>query len=119
MYLYKVVEILRVVDADTVDCRISLGFGMTAAFRFRLAHVDAPEMYGRYADARGRAAYEFARQWLTERADRLIVRTFKGAQSTVGIGDGAFGRWLAAFLTDDGEDLAAALIAAGHVKGGT
>lgn len=113
MYEYAV-EILRVVDGDTVDCRIALGFGLTSTLRFRVAGVDTPEVYGRLAQASGDAAREFTARWLAERYGRLRVRTFKGAQNTVGIGDGAFGRWAAAFLDHVDNDLASALRAAGH-----
>lgn len=115
MYTYRVVEILRVVDGDTIDARASLGFGITAAFRFRLAGVDTPEMFGRYAVPEGKEAQDFTADWLNSHP--LLVRTYKSSQATVGIGDGAFGRWLADFIdADTGESLAAALIGAGYGK---
>lgn len=117
MYQYKVIEILNVVDGDTVDCRISLGFGLSAAIRVRVAEIDTPESFGRYADpVLGPAATEFASGWLDERAGGLILQTFKSSDVTVGIGDGAFGRWLGHFTDADGNTLTAALIAAGHEK---
>ena len=43
MYEYRV-EVLRVVDGDTVDVDIDLGFGVTLTNqRVRLAGIDAPE----------------------------------------------------------------------------
>jgi endonuclease YncB( thermonuclease family) len=110
LYRYKVVEVLRVVDGDTLDLRLSLGFGLTAAFRFRLAGVDAAEIFGSKAEPRGQEAREFVVRWLEERADQLAVRTYKGNHGTVGIGDGAFGRWLADVLGPADEDLADALV---------
>ncbi len=112
-YTYRVKEVLRVVDGDTLDLRVTLGFGLDASFRFRLADIDAPEMYGKAASAKGRDAAEFTANWLADRDGQLVVRTFKGAQSTVGLGDGAFGRWLAAVVGPDGESLADALRSAG------
>jgi endonuclease YncB( thermonuclease family) len=109
-YRYKVTEVLRVVDGDTLDLRLSLGFGLTAAFRFRLAGVDAAEIFGSKAEPRGRAAQEFVVRWLDERADQLTVRTYKSSHATVGIGDGAFGRWLADVLGPGDEELADALV---------
>ncbi len=41
-YLYKV-EILRVVDGDTVDVNIDLGFDISLYKRVRLHGIDAPE----------------------------------------------------------------------------
>ncbi len=113
-YVYRVAEVLRVIDGDTVDLRISLGFGLEAAFRFRLAGVDAPETYGAGASAAGRQAAEFVANWLADRDGQLVVRTHKGHPSTVGIGTGAFGRWLADVVDGDGASLADALRAAGH-----
>lgn len=114
-YVYKVQEVLRVVDGDTYDVRIALGFGMSATMRFRLAGVDTPEIYGANATPEGARARDFAAQWLQGRT--LVVETFRGSQSAVGVGDGAFGRWLAGFTdTDTGERLADALTDAGLGK---
>lgn len=44
MYEYKA-EVLRVVDADTFDMLIDVGFSITIKKRFRLAGVDAPETW--------------------------------------------------------------------------
>lgn len=100
MYEYYVVEVMRVVDGDTVDLRIDLGFHLTAALRFRLLGVDTPE--------RGkpgfREATEFTREWLAAR-DWLAARTVK---------TDSFGRWLAeVYDVDTGDNLALSLIVAG------
>ncbi len=113
-YTYRVLEVLRVIDGDTVDMRIDLGFGLSAAFRFRLIGVDAPEVYGGGASTAGQEAAEFAANWLADRVGALVVRTQKGHPSTVGIGTGAFGRWLAAVIGPEGESLSDALRAGGH-----
>lgn len=112
IYLYRVLDILRVVDGDTIDARLSLGFGLTAAFRFRLADVDTPEIYGVNSSPEGHEAKEFVEHWL----DRpLLVETYKSSDSTVGIGDGAFGRWLGDFIdVDSGGRLTDALREAGY-----
>lgn len=105
MYEYRVDHVHRVVDGDTIDCRISLGFGLSANFRFRLFGVDAPERYGPDASPEGQEATRFVEGWLAGR--KLIVRTFKSSDKTVGIGDGAFGRWLADFIdAETGQTLA-------------
>ena len=44
MYEYKVKEIVRVVDGDTVDILIDLGFGLTKKERVRVAGIDTPEL---------------------------------------------------------------------------
>ena len=43
MYEYKVIEVTKVVDGDTVDVLIDLGFGICYHQRVRLAGIDAPE----------------------------------------------------------------------------
>jgi micrococcal nuclease len=43
MYQYKVKKIIRVVDGDTVDLDIDLGFGVTISHRVRLKGIDAAE----------------------------------------------------------------------------
>jgi micrococcal nuclease len=43
IYIYKA-ELIRVVDGDTVDLIIDLGFDTSRKERFRLYGVDAPEM---------------------------------------------------------------------------
>jgi endonuclease YncB( thermonuclease family) len=103
-YVYRVQEIIRAVDGDTIECRISVGFGWSGTMSFRLAHIDTAEMRGVNASPAGREHWEFVKEWL-ENHSPLLVRTFKGSQSTVGIGDGHFGRWLAEFHSYDGYSL--------------
>jgi micrococcal nuclease len=115
-FVYRVNEVTRVVDGDTVDCRIALGFGLEATFRFRVADIDTPEVYGSGATPEGVEASAFTAEWLVARSGRLLVRTSKGNPGTAGIGTGAFGRWLGTFLGPDGESLADDLRSAGHAK---
>lgn len=112
MYHYRLVAVHHVVDGDTIDAVISLGFGLQATIRIRVAGIDTPELYGVEASAAGADARDFAANWLDGR--QVNVRTFKGATNTVGIGDGAFGRWLGSFEdAETGEKLVDALREAG------
>ena len=43
MYEYSVKEVVNVVDGDTIDIVIDLGFDLTKKERVRLAGIDAPE----------------------------------------------------------------------------
>jgi len=43
MYEYKVKEVVRVIDGDTVDLILDLGFGLFKKERVRIAGVDTPE----------------------------------------------------------------------------
>ncbi len=55
IYIYKA-ELIRVVDGDTVDLVIDLGFDTQRKERFRLYGIDAPEM--------NTAAGKEAKAWL-------------------------------------------------------
>jgi len=50
-YRYKA-KVYRVVDGDTVDARIDLGFGVSVDRRLRLLRVDTPEMRGGSAESK-------------------------------------------------------------------
>ena len=45
MYHYKA-TVKRVVDGDTIDMDVDLGFGVSKLVRIRLADIDAPEVKG-------------------------------------------------------------------------
>lgn len=81
-YDYAVTEVIRVVDGDTVDLRVDLGFHMTTALRFRILDVDTPERSEPgWADATA-----ITRSWLGADERTLRARTAKAD---------SFGRWLA------------------------
>jgi micrococcal nuclease len=69
-YTYRVL-VTRVVDGDTVDTEINLGFGTTLRgkdhSRFRLFGIDTPETYGVKKDSEEYAAGLKAKDWLSER----------------------------------------------------
>ena len=44
MYQYKA-KLIRVVDGDTIDAAVDVGFGITVTQRFRVDGYDAPEIY--------------------------------------------------------------------------
>ena len=43
MYQYKIKKITKVIDGDTVDLDIDLGFNVTISHRIRLKDINAPE----------------------------------------------------------------------------
>jgi hypothetical protein len=117
LYNYKVQDVVNVVDGDTYDLRISLGFGLAETLRFRAYGIDTPERYGKKASPGGNQATAFAQAWF-EKHPNLYIRSYKGTGATVGIGDGAFGRWLADVRDfDTNESLTDALKAAGFAEG--
>jgi len=86
MYTYFVKSVDRVVDGDTIDISIDLGFGLTKKERVRLAGIDTPEKRTKdlVEKKMGYQATEFLEMHLME-AKKLTVRTEK---------DGKFGRML-------------------------
>ena len=95
MYEYRVSEIGKIVDGDTVDCVLDLGFGMFCKQRIRLYGIDAPELRSRDQRERKMAdeALGFVTRWISENRNNLIVETFK---------DDKYGRLLGRFRTEDG-----------------
>ena len=89
MYEYAVKQIVKVVDADTVDIIIDLGFDLSKKERVRLAGIDTPESRTRDLEEKklGLEAKEFLERRLMECA-KLIVKTEK---------DGKYGRMLGWF----------------------
>jgi len=95
MYTYKVKEVLRVVDGDTVDILIDLGFGLTKKERVRVAGIDTPESRTRnlYEKYLGKEAAAFLEEELM--FEDIIIKTEK---------DGKYGRMLG-WLYKNGEDI--------------
>jgi len=86
MYEYKITKIVKIVDGDTVDVILDLGFDMFKKERIRLAGIDAPESRTKDLEEKelGLDAKEFLERRMTE-CDNLWVRTEK---------DGKYGRML-------------------------
>ena len=93
MYEYRVKEVVKVVDGDTVDILIDLGFSLTKKERCRVAGIDTPECRTRNKVEKqyGKAAALFMTGML-ESATNLRVRTEK---------DGKYGRMLGWFYCDE------------------
>jgi micrococcal nuclease len=86
MYEYKIREVVKVVDGDTVDVILDLGFDMFKKERIRLNGIDAPE--SRTLDTEEKALGIDAKEFLERRledCDNLWVATEK---------DGKYGRML-------------------------
>lgn len=43
MYEYRVADVVEVIDGDTIDVRIDLGFDISLKKRVRLNGIDTPE----------------------------------------------------------------------------
>ena len=101
-YNFRVVEINRVLDGDTIDVTIDLGFDLSKKERVRVAGVDTPEK--RTRDLEEKALGKDATNWLKEKLesavagdDDLIIRT-----ELVG-GVGKYGRLLGWLYIGDAE----------------
>lgn len=95
-------DIERVVDGDTLDLEIDLGFGILLTgdeARVRLLDIDTAEIYG---SAKGSEEYEagqrhktFVEEWISAAGDEewpLFVETQKDDER------GKYGRWLATII---------------------
>ena len=79
MYEYKVVSINKIIDGDTVDLTIDLGFNLHKTDRYRLAGFDAPETFRPLTD-KEKAAGEATKAHLAEimpYSAGLLVKTQK------------------------------------------
>ena len=65
MYIYKA-SVVKVVDGDTVDCEIDLGFHTKMVKRVRLAEIDTPELNSKDPLVREKAvaAKDYVTGWL-------------------------------------------------------
>jgi micrococcal nuclease len=77
MYQYKVKKINRVIDGDTVDLDIDLGFGVTLTHRVRLKDVNAAETRTLNAEekTKGLAAKEWLKKELAREGEWIIETT--------------------------------------------
>ena len=94
MYEYRC-EVVKIVDGDTVDVDIDLGFGVwMRGERIRLHGIDTPESRTRDLEEKkyGLAAKEFLTKWLN--SGNIILKTHKDAE-------GKFGRILGELWYND------------------
>ena len=83
MYEYNC-KVKRVVDGDTVDVVIDLGFDIHFATRVRLYGMDTPESRTRNKDekVRGLMSKDFLKEWMEK--DDVIIRTRKDKKGKFG-----------------------------------
>lgn len=97
MYEYWV-KVERVVDGDTVDCVIDLGFDIHLRQRVRLLGIDTPEVRTRDLEEkqRGIEAKKFVEETLTAAGEDVMIKTEYDSR-------GKFGRVLGEFWYKDDE----------------
>ena len=78
MYEYFVREVTKVVDGDTIDVVIDLGFSIMYSSRVRMAGIDAPE--SRTRDKEEKVLGLEAKKYLSDRvksAKKIVIKTEK------------------------------------------
>ena len=109
MYEYKA-KVHRIIDGDTVDVTIDLGFEMTTKQRIRLYGIDTPEPRTRdlKEKARGKAAKARLLDLVTGCRRQIVVRTLT---------KGKYGRILGKLLhPETHENFNQTLLKEGHAK---
>jgi micrococcal nuclease len=98
MYQYKA-TLDRIIDGDTIDLIIDLGFKITTHQRIRLAGINTPETYNVKKDSeeykKGMEAKQFVEKRLSENNNEVIVETSKLT--------GKFGRYIGTIRLADSE----------------
>ena len=115
MYTYAC-KVINVVDGDTIDVELDLGFNIKMKERVRLIDVDTPEIFGRKAVPEGSVASDFTKRWVEERAARgnFVYESKRyDAKDKYGRSLGYL-RWLG--VGGEKETLNEALVASGNVK---
>ena len=75
-YIYRVKKVIKVVDGDTIDADIDLGFDISLTKRVRLSGVDTPE--SRTTDLKEKALGLEVKEWLKhklEGAKDILIKT--------------------------------------------
>lgn len=112
MYQYKAV-VERVVDGDTLDVIIDLGFKITTHQRIRMANINTPETYNVKKDSeeyhKGLAAKKYVEQRLTANNNEILLETEKVTEK--------YGRYVGTiWLADKEITLNDELVETGHAK---
>lgn len=118
MYSYRVVPgSVRVIDGDTMELTLDLGFYITHRLTVRLAGLNCPEMN----TAEGVAARDFVNAWFAE-AKELEVITIRDLRHNTDKTDSLGRRYLAVVMRDsvlstiDPDSLNDVLLKRGHAQ---
>ena len=77
-YIYRIKSITKVVDGDTIDANIDLGFDISLTKRIRFAGIDTPE--SRTTNLKEKALGLESKEWLKkalEGAKDILIKTEK------------------------------------------
>ena len=87
MYEYKAL-VTKIIDGDTIEAKVDIGFYLTTTLRFRLLGIDTPEKFGETKEL-GLKIKEYVGSRILNK--EVIIITYKAD---------AFGRWLAEVFID-------------------
>jgi micrococcal nuclease len=77
-YIYRIKSVIKVVDGDTIDASIDLGFDISLEKRIRFAGIDTPE--SRTTNLKEKSLGLESKEWLKkalEGAKDIIIKTEK------------------------------------------
>ena len=94
-FSYRVNKVIKVVDGDTIDVMLDLGFDIMYKSRVRLFGIDTPE--SRTRDVIEKEYGMMSKKYLTDKlksAKKISIKTYKGEET------GKFGRILGDVFVD-------------------
>ena len=99
----------RVIDGDTIDVVLDLGFDISYRGRIRFEGINAPESRTRDAVEKqaGLAAKRYVEDWINGLEKKVIIQTSLDDR-------GKYGRILGRILNDEGECLNDEMVSLGH-----
>jgi micrococcal nuclease len=108
LFHYKA-RVERVVDGDTIDVTLDLGFDIQLKGRIRFAGINAPESRTKdpVEKEAGLAAKRYVEDWTSALEGGVIIQTTLDDK-------GKYGRILGRILNDEGECLNDEMVSLGH-----
>lgn len=92
MFTYAVKKVVKVIDGDTVDVVLDLGFNVAITQRIRVRNINSAETRTKDLEEKtqGLAAKAFAEDWFSQ--GNIVVKTYK---------DDKYGRMLGDFFREE------------------
>ena len=107
-FSYRVNKVIKIVDGDTIDVMLDLGFDIMYKSRVRLFGIDTPE--SRTRDVIEKEYGMMSKKYLTNKlksAKKISIKTYKGEET------GKFGRILGDVFVD-GKSVNMKMVKEGH-----
>ena len=94
-FSYRINKVTKIVDGDTIDVLLDMGFDIKYSSRVRLFGIDTPESRTRNKEekVRGLISKEYLKNAI-KKAKKLTIKTHKGSET------GKFGRILGEIFAD-------------------